>query len=136
LPEDIIFLGEFFGDVMMHILIGIDGVGEATVMEIGGGVETGGEVLVESVSEVGIAIDVGLEMALIPYECLFHITPDYKFFKIFGCECWPFIQPYNSSKLSFRSTSCVFIGYSKNHLGYKCLHIPSGRVYIAQDMLY
>jgi len=67
-----------------------------------------------------------------PYEYLFHNSPYYKFLKIFGCECWPFLRPYNSIELSFRSTSCVFIGYNKNHLGYKCLHFPFGRVYIAR----
>jgi hypothetical protein len=71
-----------------------------------------------------------------PYECLFHLNPDYKYLKIFGCECWLFLRPYHSSKLSFRSSSCVFIGYSKNHLGYKCLHIPSGRVYIARHVVF
>jgi len=30
----------------------------------------------------------------------------------------------------------MFIGYSKNHLGYKCLHIPSGRVYIARHIVF
>jgi hypothetical protein len=60
-----------------------------------------------------------------PFECLFHHSPDYKFLKKFGCECWPFLRPYNSTKFSFCSTSCVFIGYSKNHLGYKCLRICS-----------
>jgi hypothetical protein len=48
-----------------------------------------------------------------PYECLFHSIPNYKYLKIFGCECWPFLRPYNSSKPSFRSTSCVFIRYRK-----------------------
>jgi hypothetical protein len=71
-----------------------------------------------------------------PYECLFHITSDYKFLKIFGCECWPFLRPYNASKLSFHSTSCVFIEYSKNNLGYKCLYIPSGRVYIVGHVVF
>jgi IS30 family transposase len=52
-----------------------------------------------------------------PYECLFQISPDYKFLKIFGCECWPFLRPYNSTKLAFRSKSCAFIGYNKNHPG-------------------
>jgi len=71
-----------------------------------------------------------------PYECLFHITPNYKFLKTFGCECWPLLRPYNSSKLSFRSTSYVFIGYSKNHLDYKCLHHSSGRIYIARHVVF
>jgi hypothetical protein len=71
-----------------------------------------------------------------PYECLFHLTPDYKYVKIFGCECWPFLRPYQSSKLSFRFSSCVFTAYSKNHLGYECLHIPSDRVYIARHVVF
>jgi len=71
-----------------------------------------------------------------PFENLFNISPNYKFLKIFGCECWPFLRPYNSTKLAFRSQSSVFIGYSKNHLGYKCLHIPFGRVYIARHVVF
>jgi hypothetical protein len=50
--------------------IDVNVVGEATMLEIGGGVETGGEVWVELVSEVGIAIEIGLEMALIPYKII------------------------------------------------------------------
>jgi hypothetical protein len=30
----------------------------------------------------------------------------------------------------------VFIGYSKNNIGYKCLHIPFGRVYIARHVVF
>jgi hypothetical protein len=71
-----------------------------------------------------------------PFETLFNISPDYKLLKIFGCECWPFLRPYNSPKLAFRSQSCVFIGYSKNHLGYKGLHILSGKVYIARHVVF
>jgi hypothetical protein len=71
-----------------------------------------------------------------PFAKLFQISPDYKLLKIFGYECWPFLRPYNSTKLAFRSQSCVFIGYSKNHLGYRCLHIPSGKVYIARHVVF
>jgi len=46
------------------------------------------------------------------------------------------LRPYNSTKLAFRSQSCVFIGYSKNHLGYQCLPIPSGRIYIARHVVF
>jgi hypothetical protein len=71
-----------------------------------------------------------------PFEYLFKLSLDYKFLKFCGCECWPFLHPYNSTKLAFRSQSCVFIGYSKNHLKYKCLHIPSGRIYIARHVIF
>jgi hypothetical protein len=71
-----------------------------------------------------------------PFAKLLQISPDYKLLKIFGCECWPFLRPYNSTKLASQSQSCVFIGYSKNHLEYKCLHIPSGMVYIARHVVF
>jgi hypothetical protein len=38
--------------------------------------------------------------------------------------------------MSFRSLSCVFLGYSKPHISYKCLHIPIGRVYIARHVIF
>ena len=71
-----------------------------------------------------------------PVELLFQEPPDYKFLKVFGCACWPHLHPYNSRKLEFRSKKCVFLGYSSMHKGYKCLHIPSNRVYISRDVVF
>lgn len=71
-----------------------------------------------------------------PVELLFHEPPDYTFLKVFGCACWPHLRPYNSLKLEFRSKQCVFLGYSSMHKGYKCLHIPSNRVYISRDVVF
>ena len=71
-----------------------------------------------------------------PLERLLNETPDYTFFKVFGCACWPHLRPYNSHKLEFRSTKCVFLGYSSLHKGYKCLHVPSNRVYISRDVIF
>jgi hypothetical protein len=42
-------------------------------------------------------------------------------------------MPYNSHKLQPRSLQCVFLGYSLLHRGYKCLHIPTGRLYTSHD---
>jgi hypothetical protein len=71
-----------------------------------------------------------------PFELLFHKVPDYKFLKVFGCECWPYLRPYNSHKFAFRSKSCIFIGYSTSHHGYKCLDRTTNRVYIARHVLF
>jgi len=71
-----------------------------------------------------------------PFELLFQKPPDYTFLKSFGCECWPYLRPYNSNKMAFRSQSCVFIGYSKPHMGYRCLHVPSGRIYVARHVIF
>jgi len=71
-----------------------------------------------------------------PFELLFKTPPDYKILRIFGCACWPHLWPYNSNKLQPRSLQCVFLGYSLLHKGYKCLHLPTGRVYFSRDVLF
>jgi hypothetical protein len=63
-------------------------------------------------------------------------TPDYNSLRVFGCACWPNLRPYNNHKLSFRSTRCVFLGYSSRHKGFKCLEPNTGRVYISRDVTF
>jgi hypothetical protein len=71
-----------------------------------------------------------------PTEVLLETKPDYSRLKVFGSACWPNLRPYNSQKLAFRSTQCVFIGYSPMHKGYKCLEPKTGRVYISRDVIF
>jgi hypothetical protein len=70
------------------------------------------------------------------FEILFHQLPDYNFLKVFGCACWPHLRPYNTHKLDFRSKLCVFLGYSLRYKGYRCLHVPTGRIYIARNVVF
>jgi hypothetical protein len=71
-----------------------------------------------------------------PFETLFHSIPNYLVLKVFGCECWPYLKPYNSNKFSSRSKPCVFIVYIKNDHGYKYFNLQSGRIYIARHVIY
>ena len=71
-----------------------------------------------------------------PFEILFDKTLDYKFLKVFGWECFPYLRPYNKNKFSFRSKSCVFLGYSKPHTGYKCFDLDSGKTTIARHVVF
>jgi hypothetical protein len=71
-----------------------------------------------------------------PMERLFGQTPDYSLLRKVGCVCWPNLLPYNTQKLAFRSTLCIFLGYSNQHRGYKCLEPKSGRVYISRDVIF
>ena len=48
----------------------------------------------------------------------------------------PTLGPYNTRKLSIRSTHCAFLGYSSMHKGFKCLDPTSGRVYISRDVVF
>jgi histone deacetylase 1/2 len=71
-----------------------------------------------------------------PIQRLLKEAPDYSSLRVFGCACWPNLRPYNAHKLSFRSTRCVFLGYSSRHKGFKCLEPSTGRVYISRDVTF
>jgi len=68
------------------------------------------------------------------FECLFNRTSDYDFLRIFGCLCFLFLHPYHAHKLDFRSSPCVFLGYSSSHLGYRCLDFTSQRIYVSRHV--
>lgn len=54
---------------------------------------------------------------------------------MFGCACYPFLQPYNKHKFQFHSFECIFLGYNPHHKGYSYLD-SSGRVYISKDVIF
>ena len=56
--------------------------------------------------------------------------------KVFGCACYPLLQPYTKHKLEFQSKQCIFLGYSSNHKGYKCLDPSKNRIYISRNVVF
>lgn len=71
-----------------------------------------------------------------PYELPFKRTPEYTTLRNFGCLCFLHLRPYRSTKMESRSSPCVFIGYNSQHKGYKCLHIPTGRIYWSRHVIF
>ena len=64
-----------------------------------------------------------------PYELLFSAIPHYANFRAFGCRVYPYLRDYSANKLSPRSTPCIFIGYSNQYKGYRCLDPSTSRIY-------
>jgi len=71
-----------------------------------------------------------------PYETLYSHPPSYSMLRTFGCLCFPFLRDYMPHKLSPRSLSCVFIGYSHLHKGFRCLDQKTNRVYISRHVQF
>lgn len=71
-----------------------------------------------------------------PYEALFKELPNYDEMRVFGSLCYPWLKPYSPHKLAPKSSSCVFLGYSKLHKGYTCLDFSSGKIFISRHVLF
>lgn len=73
---------------------------------------------------------------LSPYQLVFHQPPDYSFLGTYDCLCFPLLRPYNKHKMDYRSSRCIFLGYSPSHTGYRCLDISSNRTYIVRHVRF
>ncbi|KAG7584280.1 Reverse transcriptase RNA-dependent DNA polymerase [Arabidopsis suecica] len=71
-----------------------------------------------------------------PFEVLNGVRPVYTALRVFGCACYPYLRPYSENKFDPKSLLCVFLGYTEQYKGYRCLHPPTGRVYISRHVLF
>lgn len=70
-----------------------------------------------------------------PFEALYQTPPDYFFLRVFGCNCYPNLRPFNKHKFDFRSKPCIFLGYASNHYCYKC-YDPNHPIFSPPGMSY
>ncbi|KAG8491110.1 hypothetical protein CXB51_014286 [Gossypium anomalum] len=68
-----------------------------------------------------------------PYQALYRTKPTYDHLRVFGCCCFPYLRPFLSHKLEFRSQRCTFLGYSSQHKGFHYL-TPDGKVIISRHV--
>ncbi|PKU78985.1 Retrovirus-related Pol polyprotein from transposon TNT 1-94 [Dendrobium catenatum] len=71
-----------------------------------------------------------------PYYRLYGRHASYSHLRTFGCLCFPWTKPYAPHKLAPRSQVCIFLGYSSNHKGYRCLQIATNRIYISRHVVF
>ncbi|GJW16872.1 retrovirus-related pol polyprotein from transposon TNT 1-94 [Tanacetum coccineum] len=67
-----------------------------------------------------------------PFELLFNQHPQYDNFRTYGCQVFPYLRDYSQHKLEPRSIPCIFIGYSLQHKGYRCLDLTTSRVFVSR----
>ena len=70
------------------------------------------------------------------WEKLFQQRPVYSSLRVFGSACYPWLKPYNLTKLDPKTRRCVFLGYSLNQKGYKCLDMTSGRIFMSRHAAF
>jgi hypothetical protein len=74
--------------------------------------------------------------AACPHMALFGSPPSYEHLRVFGCTCYPNTSSTTPHKLSPRSTRCVFLGYSSDHKGYRCLDLSTNRLIVSQHVVF
>jgi histone deacetylase 1/2 len=71
-----------------------------------------------------------------PHSVLFGVQPQYDHLRVFGCACYPNLSATATHKLAPRSSLCIFLGYSSNHKGYRCLDLQTNRVLISRHVVF
>lgn len=72
----------------------------------------------------------------IPCTQLFETVPNYHHLRTSGCMCYPNLLPTSVHKFSQRSTPCVFIDYSTDHRGYRCLDLHTRRIILSCHVVF
>jgi hypothetical protein len=73
-----------------------------------------------------------------PFAALYNTPPTYEQLRVFGCACYPNLAATATAphKLAPRSTKCVFLGYSTEHKGYRCLDLSTNRVLTSRHIVF
>jgi hypothetical protein len=71
-----------------------------------------------------------------PHFAMYDTAPSYDHLRVFGCACYPNTSATAPNKLSPRFTRCLFLGYSPDHKGYRCLDLTSHRIIISRHVAF
>jgi hypothetical protein len=74
--------------------------------------------------------------AACPHIAHFGSAPSYEHLRVFGCACYPNIASTAPHKLTPRSTRCVFLGYSADYQGYRCLDLLINRLIVSRHVVF
>jgi hypothetical protein len=74
--------------------------------------------------------------SLTPFEKLYKYILDYSFFRVFSCTCFVLHLHVERSKLSSRSTICVFLGYDEGKKRYRCFDPITHKLYMSRHVVF
>jgi hypothetical protein len=70
-----------------------------------------------------------------PYVALYGVAPSYDHLRVFGCVCYANLSAQATHKLPPpSSTRCVFLGYSTDHKGYRCLDLSTTNIIVSRHV--
>ena len=71
-----------------------------------------------------------------PYEKLFSCKPDLSYLKVFARTCFVLLHDNERTKLSPKSTVCVFLGYGIEQKGYRCYDPKTNRLRVSRNVTF
>jgi hypothetical protein len=71
-----------------------------------------------------------------PHFALFDTTPSYAHLRVFGCACYRNTSATAPHKLAPCSCWCIFLGYSSEHKGYRCLDLTTNRLFVSRHVVF
>ncbi|GKD42492.1 retrovirus-related pol polyprotein from transposon TNT 1-94, partial [Tanacetum coccineum] len=71
---------------------------------------------------------------LSPFEKLYGTSPDYSSLRVFGYTCFVLKPHVERTKLSSKSTLCVFLGYGVSQKGHRCYDPVSQKLYTSRHV--
>jgi hypothetical protein len=71
-----------------------------------------------------------------PYFTLHGVAPSYKHLCVFDCACYPNHSAKDAHKLAPQSTKCIFLGYSTDHKGYRCLDLTTNNIVVSRHVIF
>ena len=87
---------------------------------------------VHAINRIPSSITSGLS----PFKKLYCYAPDYSALRVFGSTCFVLRPHVERSKLSSRSSICVFLGYGDGQKGYRCYDPTNKKMYVSRHVVF
>lgn len=71
-----------------------------------------------------------------PFEVWSGQKPNLSNLHVFGCTCYVHVPKEVRTKFDVKSIKCIFLGYSMNSHGYKCLDPKTNKLLVSSDVVF